>query len=226
MALRQCAARASRLLVHGSRLFSHTASDDTIYALSSGASKAGVAVIRVSGPNCQQIFDRVATGKGHRPAPRAATFASFKHPHTGELLDRGLLLWFPGPKSFTGEDVVELHVHGGTAVVNGVLGALGTLERFRFAERGEFARRAFENDKLDLTSVEGLVDLINAETEAQRRQALRQAGGQLRKQYDRWRQELIESQALVEALIDFGEDENIEDGVYDQGKRLQQSHDR
>ncbi|KAF9303777.1 mitochondrial splicing system protein [Mortierella antarctica] len=125
-----------------------------------------------------------------------------------------------GPRSFTGEDSVEFHCHGGKAVVDGVLRAIGDAgEHIRLAEPGEFSRRAFENDKLDLTEVEGLADLLNAETEAQRRLALRQADGGLRNLYDNWRTQLIQSMALVEALIDFGEDENIEDDVYDNAKR-------
>ncbi|KAF9093486.1 tRNA modification GTPase gtpbp3, mitochondrial [Mortierella sp. GBA35] len=121
-----------------------------------------------------------------------------------------------GPRSFTGEDSVEFHCHGGKAVVDGILRGIGnTGSHIRLAEPGEFARRAFENDKLDLTEVEGLADLLNAETEAQRRLALRQADGGLKNLYETWRTQLIQSMALIEALIDFGEDENIEDDVYD-----------
>ncbi|KAG0356612.1 tRNA modification GTPase gtpbp3, mitochondrial [Gamsiella multidivaricata] len=121
-----------------------------------------------------------------------------------------------GPRSFTGEDSVEFHCHGGKAVVDGLLTGIGNVgTQVRLAEAGEFARRAFENDKLDLTEVEGLADLLNAETEAQRRLALRQADGGLKNLYEGWRTQLIQSMALIEALIDFGEDENIEDDVYD-----------
>ncbi|KAF9198689.1 tRNA modification GTPase gtpbp3, mitochondrial [Haplosporangium sp. Z 27] len=127
-----------------------------------------------------------------------------------------MVIWFPGPKSFTGEDSVEFHCHGGKAVVDSLLRGIGDVgPQIRLAEAGEFARRAFENDKLDLTEVEGLADLLNAETEAQRRLALRQADGGLKNLYDTWRTQLIQSMALIEALIDFGEDENIEDDVYD-----------
>ncbi|KAI9595842.1 hypothetical protein BDF19DRAFT_471266 [Syncephalis fuscata] len=190
------------------------ATTDTVYALSSGASKAGVAVIRVSGPEANKVIETI--GGRASVEPRKAIFCKLRHPTTKELLDRSLLLWFPRPKSFTGEDTVELHVHGGNAVMSGVLDALSTLKQFRVAERGEFAQRAFENNKLDLTEIEGLADLINAETEAQRRLALRQAGGALRSQLDQWRQRIIESQALIEAIIDFGEDEGIEEGIYEQ----------
>nr|CAG8559990.1 1073_t:CDS:2 [Entrophospora candida] len=123
-----------------------------------------------------------------------------------------------GPNSYTGEDLVELHVHGGTSVISGVLEALGSIECFRHAEHGEFT--PFGNEKLDLTEIEGLADLLNAETEAQRRQALRQAQGGLKILYESWRKQLIKNMALVEAIIDFGEDENIEDDVFDQGEIL------
>ncbi|KAF9433937.1 tRNA modification GTPase gtpbp3, mitochondrial [Entomortierella beljakovae] len=127
-----------------------------------------------------------------------------------------MVVWFPGPKSFTGDDCVEFHCHGGRAVVDSLLKGIGGIDtQVRLAEAGEFARRAFENDKLDLTEVEGLADLLNAETEAQRRLALRQADGGLKILYDAWREQLIKSMALIEAVIDFGEDENIEEGVYD-----------
>ncbi|CAJ0633624.1 10439_t:CDS:2 [Entrophospora sp. SA101] len=148
--------------------------------------------------------------------PRIATGRAIIHPNTGEVLDNALTLWFPGPNSYTGEDLVELHVHGGTSVISGVLEALGSIECFRHAEHGEFTRRAFGNEKLDLTEIEGLADLLNAETEAQRRQALRQAQGGLKNLYESWRKQLIKNMALVEAIIDFGEDENIEDDVFDQ----------
>ncbi|CAG8746208.1 4219_t:CDS:2, partial [Dentiscutata heterogama] len=138
------------------------------------------------------------------------------HPTTGEMIDHGLVLWFPGPNSYTGEDVAEFHIHGGISIISGVLDALGSAEGFRHAERGEFTRRAFDNDKLDLTEIEGLADLLNAETEAQRRQALRQAQGSLKNLYENWRKQLIENTALIEAVIDFSEDENIEDGIFEQ----------
>ncbi|KAG1178111.1 hypothetical protein G6F70_003579 [Rhizopus microsporus] len=148
--------------------------------------------------------------------PRMAHFRRIRHPKTGQVLDRGLILWFPGPRSFTGEDSVELQIHGGNAVVKGVLEALREIEDFRMAEQGEFARRAFDNNKLDLTELEGLADLLNAETELQRKLALQQAEGGLRVPYEKWRQEIIHCMAKTEAVIDFGEDENIEEGVMDE----------
>ncbi|KAK9762807.1 mitochondrial splicing system protein [Basidiobolus ranarum] len=197
--------------------------EDTIYALSSGMGKAGVAVIRVSGPGASKCINKLTKSFNPLkdittalPPSRKAVFRKIVHPTTGETLDHGIIVWFPGPNSFTGEDIVEFQVHGGNAVVKGILSALGQLEDYRPAERGEFARRAFENDKLDLTEVEGLADLLNAETEVQRRLALRQAGGALKGLYENWRSGMIKNLALVEAIIDFGEDENIEDGIYNQ----------
>ncbi|KAI9032599.1 tRNA modification GTPase TrmE [Phycomyces nitens] len=162
------------------------------------------------------------TGKGGKDElnPREAYFRRIRHPITREVLDRALVLWFPGPHSFTGEDIVELQIHGGNAVVKSVLDALGSLEGFRMAEQGEFARRAFDNDKLDLTELEGLADLLNAETEIQRKVALRQAEGGLRIPYDSWRKDIIRCMATTEAVIDFGEDEQIEEGVLDQGNHV------
>ncbi|KAF7722632.1 tRNA modification GTPase gtpbp3, mitochondrial [Apophysomyces ossiformis] len=192
---------------------SHTPAQ-TIYALSTSPGKAGVAVIRISGDHAQEVVRRMT---GLRTAEaRKAYFRRIKHPITGEVLDRGLLLWFPGPHSFTGEHTVELHIHGGNAVVKSVLDALKCIDNFRMAEQGEFARRAFYNDKLDLTELEGLADLLNAETEVQRRLALRQAEGGLRVPYEKWREQIISCMAHTEAVIDFGEDEQIEDGVLEQ----------
>ena len=140
----------------------------TIFALSSGQGKAGVAVVRVSGRRTGAALCLLAG----LPEPRAARAKAIRHPLTRDVLDRGLILWFPGPGSFTGEDMAELHVHGGRAVLAGVFAALAVIEGLRPAEPGEFARRAFENGKLDLTEAEALADLIDAETDAQRRQAL------------------------------------------------------
>jgi tRNA modification GTPase len=127
----------------------------------------------------------------------------------GDVIDTGLVLWFPAPHSFTGEDVAELHVHGGRAVIAGVLGALGASGMCRLAGPGEFSRRAFENGKIDLTEAEGLADLIEAETEVQRRQAVRQAGGALARLYDGWRELAVSALALVEAAIDFSDEADV-----------------
>jgi tRNA modification GTPase len=178
----------------------------TIFALSSGHGRAGVAVIRLSGPAAGWVVDRMAPP---RPKPRQAALRRVRHPDTGEVLDRALVLWFPGPASETGEDMAELQVHGGRAVIDGVIGALASLADCRLAEPGEFARRAFENGKLDLTGVEGLADLIDAETAAQRRQALRQSEGALYQIYDAWRQGLLAGMALMEAGIDFSDEPDV-----------------
>ncbi|MEO1198627.1 MAG: tRNA uridine-5-carboxymethylaminomethyl(34) synthesis GTPase MnmE [Pseudomonadota bacterium] len=183
-----------------------TQSQDTIFALSTGRGIAAVAVVRVSGP---QAFNacRIMAG-GELPAPRVATLRCLRD-ESGRLLDQALVLTFPEPDSFTGENIVEFHVHGGSAVVSGVLEALGNSAGLRPAAAGEFTRRAFLNGKLDLTSVEGLGDLLMAETALQRDQALRQAGGHLRDLYDGWRQRLIELAALITAEIDFVDEEDI-----------------
>jgi len=181
----------------------------TIFALSSAAGRAGVAVLRVSGPRALNCAQRLC---GAVPKPRQAALRRLRDPESGEDLDRGLVLTFPGPASFTGEDVVEFHIHGGRAVVAGVLEALAREPGLRPAEAGEFTRRAFENGKMDLTEVEGLADLIDAETEAQRRLALRQMDGALGRLTEAWRSNLVESLAYIEAEIDFP-DEDVPDAV-------------
>lgn len=177
----------------------------TIYALASGAGRAGVAVVRISGGRAGTALAALTTKP--LPQPRLASLVRLKDPHSGETLDDALVLWFEGPASFTGEDVAELHLHGGVAVVDGVLAALSGMDGLRLAEAGEFTRRAFENAKLDLTQVEGLADLIEAETEAQRKQALRQAEGELGRLYDGWRESLVRSLAHFEAELDFSDEE-------------------
>ncbi|XP_040846736.1 tRNA modification GTPase GTPBP3, mitochondrial isoform X4 [Ochotona curzoniae] len=184
----------------------------TIFALSSGQGRCGVAVIRASGPASGHAL-RSLTAARDLPPARRASLRLLSDPSSGEPLDRALVLWFPGPHSFTGEDCVEFHVHGGPAVVSGVLQALGSVPGLRPAEAGEFTRRAFAHGKLDLTEVEGLADLIHAETEAQRRQALRQLDGELGQLCHGWAETLTKALAHVEAYIDFGEDDNLEEDV-------------
>ncbi len=184
---------------------------DTIYAPATAAGRAGVAVIRISGPACRAALTALLA-TGLVPAPRRATLTAFVDPGNGEELDRGLVLWFPAPHSFTGEDVAELHCHGGAAVIAALLEALGRTMGCRLAEAGEFTRRAFQNGKMDLTQAEGLADLIAAETEAQRRQAQRQMAGALGQLYEGWRADLIGALAHLEADIDFP-DEDLPDGV-------------
>jgi len=184
--------------------------DDTIFALSSGRPPAAIAVVRISGPRARFGLETLV---GRVPEPRRAVLAAVRDPENGGVIDSALVLWFPGPKSETGEDMAELQLHGGRAVIAGVLAALGRLEGFRLAEPGEFTRRAFENGRLDLTAVEGLADLIYAETEAQRRQAFRQLRGALAERAETWRRRLIEALALVEARIDFSDQDVPEDLV-------------
>ncbi len=165
-------------------------------------------MVRVSGPNAGTALESLAGGL---PAPRMARLATLRDPGTGADIDRALVLWFPGPASVTGEDVAELHLHGGRAVVGGAIEALSALPGLRPAEAGEYTRRAFENGKLDLSEVEGLADLIEAETAAQRRQALRQMGGALSLRAEAWRTRLIQALAHLEAAIDFADEELPDD---------------
>lgn len=171
---------------------------DTIYALSSGSmAVSGVAVVRISGPlaspTLQCLISPNKQSLSSLPNPRAASLRSLYCPVTKEMLDKALVLWFNGPKSFTGEDVVELHLHGSRAVISSVFEAMNRIGEalnqgvIRPAEKGEFTRRAFENGKMDLTEVEGLNDLLHAETSEQRKQALRQMEGALKVKYDEWR---------------------------------------
>jgi tRNA modification GTPase len=179
---------------------------ETIFALSSGHGRAGVAVVRISGPLARTVAERMAPPC---PVPRQAVLRTVRHPDTREVLDTALLLYFSTPASETGEDIVEIQGHGGTAVVRAVLDALACLPGLRLAQPGEFARRAFENGKMDLTQVEGLADLIDAETDAQRRQAIAQAGGVLEQLYAGWRTETLQAMALVEAAIDFSDEGDV-----------------
>ena len=188
---------------------------DTIYALSSAAGRAGVAVIRLSGPSAMAALRKIVVGEP--PPPREAGLRRLRHPRSGVDLDRGIVLAFPAPGSFTGEDVAELHVHGGRAVVRSVLEALASCDGLRPAEPGEFTRRAFEQGKLDLTAAEGLADLVNAETEAQRRQAFRQLRGELGALYEHWRHDLMRALAHIEAYIDFP-DEDLPSDLAEQTK--------
>lgn len=177
-----------------------------------GNGKCGVAVIRVSGDKTRSVLRHMINSE-LPPKPRYAALKKIHHPTTKVLIDNGLVLFFESPKSFTGEDCAEFQIHGGIAVVSALLDALSHIEDCRPAEPGEFTKRAFFNGKLDLTEVEGLADLIHAETEQQRRQAIAQADGHLSRLYGKWRSQLVKSIAHIEAYIDFSEDENIEDDV-------------
>ena len=181
---------------------------DTIFALATARGKSGVAVIRISGPDAKSAAAKLC---GLPDAPRKAELRTLRH--EGEVLDEALVLYFDSPQSFTGEDIVELHLHGAVAVISSVLAALSEIPGCRQAEAGEFTRRALENEKLDLAQVEGLSDLIEAETEAQRKQAMRVLSGALGEKVEEWRSKLIRAAALIEATIDFA-DEEVPEDVY------------
>ena len=185
-------------------------SDDTIYAVATGAGRAAVAIVRLSGAAVPAIARAVV---GRLPEPRNATLLRLRDPATDETLDRALVLFFAAPRSETGEDCLEFHLHGGPAVVAGVLGVVANYPGTRHADPGEFARRAFANGKIDLAQLEGLADLIEAETAGQRRQAQRQVSGAMRDAVAPWRTALIEAAALIETAIDFAEDVDLETSV-------------
>jgi len=176
---------------------------DTIFAQATAQGRAGVCIVRISGPQAFEIAEKVAYPC---PVARQAVMRAIKD-LTGSVIDHALVLVFDGPNSFTGEDTVELHLHGSIAVVRAVLGVLSTFPQTRVAEPGEFTRRAMENGKLDLTQVEGLADLLEAETEAQRKQALRVLSGHLGQRVEIWREKLIRAAALLEVTIDFADED-------------------
>lgn len=184
---------------------------DTIFALSSGAPPAAIAIIRISGPTA---FDAVRSLTGRLPTPRRASVATIRHPQTQEAIDQALLLIFPGPNTATGEDLAELHVHGGRAVVRAVEEAIGGIDGLRKAEAGEFTRRAFANGRMDLNEVEGLSDLLLAETEWQRRAANRMFDGSFSNMIERTRQEVLRLSALTEAELDFSDEDDVESQNY------------
>lgn len=186
------------------------ASADTIYALSSGALPAGVAIIRISGLKAFEAFMRL-TGD-ELPTPRRATLCSIRN-RNNEIIDQALLIVFPGPNSFTGENCIEIHSHGSRAVVASIFAELEQIDGFRPADAGEFSRRAFENGKMDLLEIEGLADLLQAETEMQRRLAVEQSTGKLSALYDGWASRLTRARALIEAELDFADEEDVPDSV-------------
>src|SRR5947208_7849038 len=177
----------------------------TIYALSSGRPPAAIAVVRINGPQAHEAATRIA---GTLPEARIAAVRELRHPVSGELIDEALVLRFDSPASSSGEDAVEFQCHGGRAVVDALLAALGGIQGLRCAEPGEFTRRAFENGRIDLTEAEGLADLIEAETESQRKAALTLAEGGLRKQIATWQEQLLSLSALAERVIDYDEDDH------------------
>src|SRR5262245_15663747 len=179
---------------------------DTIYALSTGIGRAGVAVFRASGPAARRGLEALA---GTLPEPRRASLRRIRDPLTGEIIDEGLVLWLPGPASFTGEDMAEYHLHGSRAVADGMIGVLGRLPGHRLAEAGEFTRRALANGRTDLIAVEGLSDLLMATSAAQRRQALFHMEGDASRVFMGWRGDLVWCLARIEAAIDFAEEDQI-----------------
>ena len=182
---------------------------DTIFALSSGRARSGVAVVRLSGPHVSEVLNDMC---GECPEERYASLKTIICPEDGSVIDRGVVLYFRGPRSFTGEDCAEFQVHGSLAVIDRLLSSLARQEGLRPAEPGEFARRAFGNGKLDLTEIEGLADLIDAETEGQRKLALRQMEGSLGSLYDGWRERLVSLLAYFEAEIDFPDEGDVGEG--------------
>lgn len=220
--------RYMSVLMHNSKM-SHenviSRNYDTIYAMSSGPIvKTGVAVIRLSGIHSKLCLTHLCKPTMPFPEKRTASLRKLYCPKSGELLDKALVIYFPSPNSFTGEDVVELHVHGSRAVIIGIFTALDYLDgksisiddnnkkiSIRPADKGEFTRRAFDNGKMDLTEVEGLADLLDAETSQQRNQALKQMEGYIRVTFEKWREELIHCLAHTEAVIDFGDDDREDD---------------
>ncbi|MEO8421870.1 MAG: tRNA uridine-5-carboxymethylaminomethyl(34) synthesis GTPase MnmE [Hyphomicrobium sp.] len=189
----------------------------TIFALSTAPGRAGIAVVRASGPGAGELIDALAPP---RPKKRTAALRRIRDPDSGETIDEGLVLWFAAPRTETGEDMVEFHLHGGAAIVKALLVVLGRQPACRLAEPGEFARRAFVNGKLDLAQVEGLADLVDAETEAQRRQALGQMRGALSELYEGWRGDLIRASALAEAAIDFSDEGDVADNAVEVARNI------
>lgn len=186
--------------------------NDTIFALSSGAPPSGVSVVRVSGPQTRLILEDLI---GMVPLPRSAVYRTIRT-RNGLTIDAGLILFFPGPASFTGEDSAEFQVHGSRAVISALLRELASFQQTRLATEGEFSRRAFENGKVDLIEVEGLADLIAAETEMQHRLALEQSSGGLSRLYDSWAEQIMRSRALIEAELDFPDEDDVPGSVSDQ----------
>jgi tRNA modification GTPase len=192
---------------------------DTIFALSTGALPAAIAVVRVSGPNAFKAVEALA---GSLPEPRRASLRALRSPDTAALLDRALVLVFPALQSVTGEDLAEFHLHGGRAVVRAVEATLAALPRTRAAQAGEFTRRALESGRIDLTEAEGLADLLSAETEAQRRAAMRSAEGGIRRKIEEWTTATVAIAALIESAIDHED----EDDVGEAAPLLREAHER
>ena len=182
----------------------------TIYALSSGPGISGVAVIRISGQNCSKVIKSMTVGSF--PKPRVATLKNINKINTNELIDEGIIIWFPGPNSYTGEDMAEFHVHGSRAVINEIHNSISKVENCRLANPGEFTKIAFQNNKINLLKAESIADLISSETEIQRKQAIKIMSGKSSEKFNSWREKLIKILSNVEAKIDFP-DENLPDDI-------------
>ena len=181
----------------------------TIYALSSGTGISGLSVIRISGPDTKKIIESLTNSPA--PKPRLATLKKFSKIKSNELIDEGILLWFPGPQSYTGEDMAELHVHGSRAVVEAMHASISIIENCRLAEPGEFTKLAFQNGKINLLKAESISDLISAETEIQRHQAIKIMSGKSSEKFNELRDRLLKILSNVEAKIDFPEEDLPED---------------
>ena len=192
----------------------------TIYALSSGPGIAGIAVVRVSGKDTSKVI-KLITGED-LPAPRVATLRKMNNINTKELIDEGLIIWFPGPQSYTGEDLVEFHVHGSRAVVTALHASISEIENCRLAEPGEFTKRAFQNEKINLIKAESIADLISAETEIQRKQALEIMNGKSSDKFNSWREKLLKILSHIEAKIDFPDEDLPENIIFEIKKTSEQ----
>ena len=184
----------------------------TIYALSSGSGISGIAVIRVSGKNTEQVIKKLTGPK--LPPPRVATLKKFNENGKKELIDEGVIIWFPGPNSYTGEDLAEFHLHGSRAVINAMHSSISEVRNCRLAEPGEFTKRAFQNGRINLLKAESIADLISAETEIQRKQAIKIMNGRSSEKFNSWREKLLKILSPVEAKIDFPDEDLPEDILY------------
>ena len=177
----------------------------TIYALSSGPGVSGIAVIRVSGKNTTEVIKKLTESK--LPPPRVATLTKFNKNGVKELIDEGVIIWFPGPNSYTGEDLAEFHVHGSRAVINAMHLSISKIKNCRLAEPGEFTKRAFQNGRINLLKAESIADLISAETEIQRKQAVKIMSGKSSNKFNSWRATLMKILSHIEAKIDFPDED-------------------
>jgi Predicted GTPase len=183
----------------------------TIYALSSGPGTSGVAIIRISGTEASEVIKLLTSMKV--PKPRVATLRKINYINTSELIDEGIIIWFPGPESYTGEDMAEIHIHGGKSIIQALLSTISKIKNCRLAEPGEFTKRAFQNGKVNLLKAESIADLISAETEIQRLQAVKIMKGKSSEKFNQLREKLLKILSFVEAKIDFPDEELPEENL-------------